>query len=643
MIAMLLTAVVAALPTAAVSEDGADRVLLNDGRQIEGVIKSETDEAVTLEINGVDIPIKRELIDEVYPAITDDYEPQDAKERRYLERGFVKFEGRWMSRSRYENELEDRREAEAEELERLKKEQQWRNRKKFDTRYFTIESNLPEDVLDEWVMLLETYYKYFREYWGIKISPKVAREEKKVVLYRTKDDFFRANPDIPRGVLGYFSSHLGELHIFYDFRDPYLSQTVLFHEFNHLLTYLIDPDFSYPIWLNEGMAEYYGTADVDEDGDFVVGAQQDGRLVRIYKDKADGNLLGIAELMLTEQPRFSAREYAYAWSFCHFLMENDEYHNAFRAFFGNLPNNGDISTTKIPYDYGRDTRDTCDLYDVLEAFEKRMGESVEDLEAEWLDWIEQAYDDLNPRAYYRAAQTELWEPKADGSHIVKAVEHFEKAVELGIDDPECFRQYAEMLRKGGIVERNVKMTPIEPDPVRAYEMIQRAIELDPLNPLFYLEAGGILIMESELLDPDAAAQMAETGRALDPKSPQVEELYNELVQVIEESRDKLRKRAERAAELAAADDRVWFIVPHYFEGEEPPPRIDDLSTDDLRELIAAGAVDGKDWAWQGNREVDETTGELVEGTEPWEKDYVPLAEIPEFAADLEAAAAGSDG
>ena len=32
---------------------------------------------------------------------------------------------------------------------------------------------------------------------------------------------------------------------------------VLFHEFNHLVTYLIEPDFSYPIWLNEGMAEYF--------------------------------------------------------------------------------------------------------------------------------------------------------------------------------------------------------------------------------------------------------------------------------------------------------------------------------------------------------------------------------------------------
>lgn len=638
----LLIACLALFAPASVAADG-DRVVLQDGRQIEGSLKSESDEQIVLEINGVDIPIRRDLVKELYPAITADYQPKDDKERKYLEKGFVRFEGQWMSKSRYEKELAKRREAEAEELAQLKHDQQWRNRKKFKTKYFSIESNLPEDILDDWVMLLETYYKYFRDYWGIKISPKVARKEKKVFLYRTRDDFFRANPDIPRGVLGYFSSHLGELHIFYDKRNPELSQTVLFHEFNHLLTYLIEPDFSYPIWLNEGMAEYYGTADVNEKGKFTVGGQQDGRLVTIYKDKAEGRLLGVDELLLTERPAFTAREYAYAWSFCHFLMENTEYQKAFRAFFGNLPNNGDISTTKIPYDYGRDTKDTCDLYDVLEAFEKRIGESVEDLEAEWLQWIEQAYDELNPRAYYRAAQTELWEPKPDGSHIVKSVEYFEKAVQLGVDDPECYRQYAEMLRKGGIVERNTRSTPIPVDAPRAFEMIQKAIELDPLNPLFYIEAGGILVMESEITDLDTAAQMAETGLALGAKDPSVQGLYQELVQVVEESREALRKREQRAAELAAADDRVWFIVPHYFEGEEPPERIEDLSTDDLRALIAAGTLDGKDWAFQASRKIDEATGEMVAGSEPWELDYVPLSDIPEFAPDLEAAAGGSDG
>ena len=205
------------------------------------------------------------------------------------EKGFVLFEGKWMSKSRYEKELAKRRKAEAEELELLKKEQQWRHRKKFSTRYFEIESNLPEDLLDEWTSLLETYYKYFRDYWGIKVSPKLAQKKTKVMLYRTPDDFYRVT-NMPRGVLGYFSSHDGELHIFYDKRDPYLSQTVVFHEYNHLVTYLIEPDFLYPIWLNEGMAEYYGTADVNEKGKFVVGAQQDGRLVTIFKDKAEGRL-----------------------------------------------------------------------------------------------------------------------------------------------------------------------------------------------------------------------------------------------------------------------------------------------------------------------------------------------------------------
>ncbi len=630
---LLAVAILAAAPLAR-----ADKVVLKDGRVIEGTLRDVDEQGRTvLEIRGKAIPIEDALIERTFVENLEGYVPQSKKEEEYLKKGYVLFEGSWMSKTRREGVLKDRKAEADAEIKQLKSDQRWSNRKKFDTRYFHVESNLPPEILDEWVTSLETYYKEFRDFWGIKISPKLAKTKMKVFLYRTPNDFHEQT-GTARNIGGFFNWGYGELHIPYDKLDPPRSVAVLFHEFNHLLTYLIEPDFMYPIWMNEGMAEYYGTAAIEGD-DFIVGRQQDGRLCTIFKDQKEGDLMDLETLLMTDRGPFNATHYAYAWSFCHFLMQSDEYSKKFRGFFGNLPSNRDIPTKKGYFDRdGKLTKDMCQLSDVIVALEKRLGKSVAQLDAEWKSWMEQAYTELNPRAYYLAARLELMDPKDDDSHVTAAQEFFEKAVSLGVDNAECYRAYAEMVRKGGVDHGRGKLSKtMEPDPDKALMLIDRAIELDPVNPQLYLERGGILIMESDFVDPDEALGMAEIAVALDHKSPEVKSLHDELVTAIEDARNTLRDRIEREAALAAADNREWWIQPAYTEGEEVPDQITGLTTAELHELVRDGTIGAGDWIYQAYRAEDPETGEMVAGPEPWDQDWVALKDIPIFADDLEAA------
>jgi hypothetical protein len=388
--------------------------------------------------------------------------------------------------------------------------------------------------------------------------------------------------------------------------------------------------------MNEGMAEYYGTAEIDEQGKFIVGGQQDGRIVLMRKEQKDGKFRRLRDVLTTEQGTFNAYDYAYAWSFVHFLMESEKYGKTFRGFFGNIANNRDVKVEKInAYGYDRAAIAMTDLDNIVEAFEKRMGKSLEELEAEWLEFFAQGYTELRPEAYYDAARIEFYDPKKDGSHVVNAAAFYEKAIELGIQNPRCYRDFAELLRKGGMVEERDEATPLEPDQERAWEMIQMAIKLDPVQPYNYTEAAGILIMDGPLQDLDRAAKLAETALALaGSRDVGARGQYEELMALIEPARERARERAELEAAMAESDRRSWHVAFYFVQGETPPDNLEDLSTFELTELIKLGKVTARDFVFQTWQEPDPETGEPVPGTEPWDLEWVALGDVPVFADEL---------
>ncbi|GJM20852.1 MAG: hypothetical protein DHS20C15_07670 [Planctomycetota bacterium] len=630
----------ALLAALALAPDSAafDLVLLKDGRVVEGKLLSDgSDGTVLLRLPAADIPISMDLIDKTFVEDLENYVPKSKMEEDQIKKGRVLFEGSWMSRTRRETKLKARRDRQAADLEQSKRDHDWRNHKTVEKRHLVIRSNCTDEVIEEFGELLEVYYKAFTDYWNIKPAASIANKKMSFYFYRTKPDFHRVTK-MSWGIGGFFRPLSSELQLYYDLLDPQGARETLFHEGNHWLTHLIDPGFHYPSWLNEGMAEYYGTAEVNEKGDFQLGGLQYGRIVSLRNDAATGNELKLRDVMVTPQSEFRARHYAVAWSFNHFLMESEDYNRPFRAFFKGLPDNPDVDVEVRSYSNAVIRRP--DLSSVVSAFEKAMGKDLDALEDEWRLFQTQAYGELTANAYYLAARISTANPLDDDEHIVKAMEYYQKAVDLGIEQARCYQNYAEMLRKGGVKNGSYIAIVAKPQPEKAWEMIERAIELDPVNPYNYTEAAGILLLDGASQDLDRAFNMVETALALNSTDYTLRSLTSELTSKIEPARKALREREELARMMRENDQRKWIVQPGYLEGEEVPAQMADLSTEDVLALIEAGAVKAGDYIFQSFRRNDAETGEPMEGTERWDKEWVFVSEVPDFA---EAAAAQADG
>ena len=108
--------------------------------------------------------------------------------------------------------------------------------------------------------LFETYFKIFAKEWGVKRG----RLGKLKVCFYHDEDYFRQVSGAGYGVLGYFRFvDPIELNVYNIRNDKQETLSVIFHEVNHYLVYLIDPKFDYSPWVNEGLAEYYGSSKWD--------------------------------------------------------------------------------------------------------------------------------------------------------------------------------------------------------------------------------------------------------------------------------------------------------------------------------------------------------------------------------------------
>ena len=628
----LLALALAAVPAAF------DKVLLTDGRLIEGKLLQPTDDATTpLEIRGIVIPVPNAKIDKTFVEDLEDYVPKNKKEEDYLKKGWVLFEGKWMSRTRREQELAERREAAEKAIAETQRMADWKNAQVVTTPVFKITSNASQDVLDMYVEYLETYYRYFKDVWSISLTPELKKDKIPINIYRTAGDYYKYGGGRP-GTLGYFRPSTMELHLFYDIHDVDGSVNTLFHEANHLITFLIDTGFLYPRWINESVAEYYGSAQIDEKGNFTVGHLQYGRIAHMQATEKVGKGLTPKQVLLTDHAGFTALHYAVGWSFVHFLMESPQYGDKFRTFFGTLPQNRDIAKTNEPWLQGSTIKMARES-DVLDALLKKLGKTIDELDDEWRIWVAQAYGEMPANAYVDAASLALRFPEDDGSHVERAMEFFDKATSKGTTNPWAYYRYARMLRLGGVENYNEIIKPHDPEPARALEMIDRAIELDPLQALFYAERGEILLMEGELRDIDAVADMAITARAIDPDNSLVRAAYNSLVAMVRENRERIAAEEEAAAAAAAAavayaNRPGWIILPHYIDGEPEPERIPDLSVEDVRRMIHEGEIDGLDWAFNTLPALDPISGEELP-LKPWESERLQLKDIPLFAEDLE--------
>lgn len=101
---------------------------------------------------------------------------------------------------------------------------------------------------------------------------------------------------------------------------------VLQHEGFHQFAERAFPE-PLPIWLNEGLAEYFGQSAFTGDG-FVSGLVPDWRLKRVREDLAGGRFLPLRRLLELSpvgwERLFALRNYDQAWTLVYFLLHGEE-------------------------------------------------------------------------------------------------------------------------------------------------------------------------------------------------------------------------------------------------------------------------------------------------------------------------------
>lgn len=159
----------------------------------------------------------------------------------------------------------------------------------------------------------------------------------RIFAFRTEKDYapYRAvlGGD-PEGVAGHFFGHTWIYFIFLEaYPGRHDALPIVYHEYVH--AHLANNFGRLPLWLNEGLADYFSTLERRK-GEIVVGTPPEGRLesVRATTFLPMAQLFAVTE----DSPEYNERErrglyYAQSWLVVHYLLTDPDRGRAAGAFF----------------------------------------------------------------------------------------------------------------------------------------------------------------------------------------------------------------------------------------------------------------------------------------------------------------------
>lgn len=485
----------------------ADRVLTLDGRVLTPKKAREQGAGYKLvfENGEIVLPDKKAVQAVEIEGDMSEYVPKNDDEKKKLADGFVKFRGKWLSAPAYQEELKKEHEKSKSRTEALAAHSDWRNAWAKETAHFAFRSNASPEVLDYYCELLEAYYSLMDQRIGINPTPSMRRTKMAVNIFKSYDQFqANANPGNP-AVMGFFSPMDKSLNFFHDYSEPALSTWVALHECTHLLTYLIDQQYMPQIWLNEAVADYYGSSKVERDknGKLVIrpGELQTDRVLTVqqaikntgaktdsgpqegsegspkHRGLADRPFTHLEDLFLLDHDSFDGFQYAHAWSFVYFLnnFDNGKYQKSFNKFFKSLytlEKGIEVESVALGNQAGNGKR--VSPQNIRKYLLAKLGlKDTTQLEEDWRSYIA-GIPIAGPEARLKR-----------GLFLMRSLESAEAladlnaAIEGGITDPRAYwaRGKCLMLEKG---------------PKAGLEDLTKATQLEPLNQVFHFDLSNAL-------------------------------------------------------------------------------------------------------------------------------------------------------
>ncbi len=469
-----------------------------------------------------------------------DYEPKDDRERKFLEQGYVRYKGKWLSKQGYQDILDKRAKAARERTAEIAKHTEFENGWETESKHFLLKSNTSEELLEYYTEMLEAYYSLMDKRIGIKPTPTMKRTKMQVNIFKNHEEFQvyakeaygsedEEEEEGGDSLLGFFSSTDQTLNFYHDYKDPGNSQITALHECTHLLTYLIDQDYWPQIWINEAMADYYGTALLtrDKKGRMVIepGELQVEQVLTVQEAIRAGNYTPLDKLFLIKDEDFDAFQYANAWTFVYFLQNTKKYAKNFNRFFKELYtlNLKGYRAETIDMGSGDKTggRKRYKPEDVGEALLKKL--KVKDLgalEKQWVEFVKKIPLDGGEALFKRGSNRVFYGTGTPD----QALADLNAAIEAGYKTAECYRARATALMYSGKWDEGMKD-------------LRHAIELNPIEASYRGElatyVSGWFDDGDKLMAPEKELDEAELNfglaALLEPDNEQRAELYRRFM------------------------------------------------------------------------------------------------------------------
>lgn len=444
-----------------------DILILKDGRIFEAEKMTRTERGIDVTFKNGVIQVPASLIQDAVLASDAELPPASPEEKAQAEKGFVRFEGKWVTVKRRDELVAKKLADRQAEIASIRDHLEWRNRYIEESRAFRYEYTVPPHVFAEFKDAMEAYYAQFVKTW--RITPKSNDPKLPVNIYYDEKTY-RQVAGAPPGALAYFRFvKPWDLNTYYERLDPEYSKHVLYHEANHFLQLLVDTSFAVPHFPGEALAEYYGASHWDPaTKKFTTGLVQEGRLCEIQTDIAGGEKPTLESLISAEG---SYQHYTWGWALVHFLMNDTRYADKFQKFFLSLSKNREAKREQM----GVDGLSTMKQDEVWRIFRLELGlkdsDSVRKLQAQWYDYIDTKLALVTPSGLAKAG----FAAAATGREI-RARRLLKEAIDGGSQNPLVFQRYAELLDMDG-------------KPGEAKAMLQKAIALNPLEGKFYNALG----------------------------------------------------------------------------------------------------------------------------------------------------------
>ena len=466
----------------------ADILALKDGRVIEGPKMTQDEDFVVISYKNGDVKVPHALVRSVISETAGDYVPRTDEEKEKYKEGLAPYQDKWIPIAKRKKLIEKDTAKELEQITEDRAHDEWGTRRKEESKNFRWEYTVPEHVKDAFVDRCESYYEIFTKDWKVKRDKR--KEKMKMNFFRDVKEFYQVGGAGP-GTLAYFM-FLGDydLCLFYDQTSMEFTEMVLYHELSHYLQKLLNEDFKVPHWPGEGVAEYYGGALWDaKKKKMDIGLMQEGRLAEVKGDIESGTRLKLKDVVTIQ----AYTDYSWGWTLVHFFMSDSKLKKGFQKYLKGLANDKNVKRTMGSFNLWFVSPEESLRY-LMECLDIKDEQELAALEQEWYAYIDTELVLEGVSGLEKGAVQAM-----NQGMRLRAKRLFKEALDAGSESANIHYRYAGMIRYE--------------DRSQALELMRKAVELDPVTPIYWYSLGDLL----EDSDEDEGQRIKKLAIEMDPR------------------------------------------------------------------------------------------------------------------------------